>query len=119
MMCRQKFQRVVMEKMLGIHRDKLLPDFAGETFDKWLSRNPLPATPAEPTAKVVIFPTCFVNYFNPEPGKAAVEVFAKNGCAVKCPKQNCCGMPALDSARRRVCAQNSAGEYRFDAAAGA
>jgi glycerol-3-phosphate dehydrogenase subunit C len=88
---------VVMEKMLGIHRDKLLPDFAGETFDKWLARNPLPAIPAEPTAKVALFPTCFVNYYNPAPGKAAVEVFAKNGCAVKCPKQNCCGMPALDS----------------------
>ncbi len=98
MMCRQKFQRVAMEKLLGIHRDKLLPDFAAETFDKWLARNPIPAMPAEPTAKVVIFPTCFVNYFNPGPGKAAVEVFAKNGCAVKCPKQNCCGMPALDSA---------------------
>ncbi len=59
-------------------------------------RNPLPAPPAEPTAKVALFPTCFVNYYNPAPGKAAVEVFAKNGCAVKCPKQNCCGMPALD-----------------------
>jgi len=95
-MCRQKFQRVVMEKLLGIHRDKLLPDFAGETFDKWLERNPLPAILAEPAAKVAIFPTCFVNYYNPAPGKAALEVFAKNGCAVKCPKQNCCGMPALD-----------------------
>jgi glycerol-3-phosphate dehydrogenase subunit C len=97
MMCRQKFQRVVMEKLLGIHRDKLLPDFADETFEKWLERNPIPAPPAEPTAKVALFPTCFVNYYNPAPGKAAVEVFAKNGCAVKCPKQNCCGMPALDS----------------------
>jgi glycerol-3-phosphate dehydrogenase subunit C len=96
MMCRQKFQRVMMEKMLGIHRDKLLPDFAEETFDKWLERNPLPASPAEPAAKVAVFPTCFVNYYNPAPGKAAVEVFTKNGCAVKCPKQNCCGMPALD-----------------------
>ena len=97
MMCRQKFQRVVMEKMLGIHRDKLLPDFAAETFDKWLESHPLPAIPVEPAAKVAIFPTCFVNYYNPAPGKAAVAVFAKNGCAVKCPKQNCCGMPALDS----------------------
>src|SRR5258707_62458 len=91
MMCRQKFQRVVMEKLLGIHRDKLLPDFADETFDKWLERNPLPAIPAEPAAKVAIFPTCFVNYYNPAPGKAAVEVFAKKGCALKWPKQSCCG----------------------------
>jgi glycerol-3-phosphate dehydrogenase subunit C len=94
--CHQKFQRVIMEKLLGIHRDKLLPDFAGETFDKWLKRNPLPPAPAEPAAKVALFPTCFVNYYRPAPGIAAVDVLAKNGCDVKCPKQNCCGMPALD-----------------------
>lgn len=95
--CHQRFQRVMMEKLLGIHRDKKLPEFAIETFEKWLKRTGLPPIPDSPTAKVAIFPTCFVNYYNPAPGKAAVEVFAKNGCAVKCPKQNCCGMPALDS----------------------
>lgn len=94
--CHQKFQRVMMEKLLGIHRDKKLPDFAAETFEKWLKRTGLPPIPPAPTAKVAIFPTCFVNFYNPAPGKAAVEVFAKNGCAVKCPRQNCCGMPALD-----------------------
>jgi glycerol-3-phosphate dehydrogenase subunit C len=94
--CHQKFQRVMMEKMLGIHRDKRLPDFAAETFEKWIERVGLPPEPAEPAAKVAIFPTCFVNFYNPAPGIAAVEVFAKNRCAVKCPKQNCCGMPALD-----------------------
>ncbi|MDO8432652.1 MAG: heterodisulfide reductase-related iron-sulfur binding cluster [Candidatus Binatus sp.] len=94
--CHRKFQRVIMEKMIGIHRDKILPDFAKETFEKWLARTGLPPAPAEPAAKVALFPTCFVNYYNPGPGKAAVEVFAKNRCAIKCPKQNCCGMPALD-----------------------
>jgi glycerol-3-phosphate dehydrogenase subunit C len=44
----------------------------------------------------VLFPTCFVNYYNPGPGKAAVDVLTRNGCNVTCPKQNCCGMPALD-----------------------
>ena len=86
----------MMEKMLGIHRDKKLPEFAGETFEKWLRRNPLPPQPAEPNAKVALFQTCFVNYYNPAPGKARFRVLAKNGCAVRGPKQNCCGMPALD-----------------------
>jgi len=94
--CHNRAQRVLMEKLLGIHRDKKLPDFASESFEKWLSRNPLPAAPPMPAAKVVLFPTCFVNYYNPGPGKAAVEVLAKNSCTVTCPKQNCCGMPALD-----------------------
>ena len=30
---RQPLLRVVMEATLGIHREKLLPDFHGETFD--------------------------------------------------------------------------------------
>lgn len=94
--CKNRLQRTIMEKLLGIHRDKKLPDFAGETFEKWLSRNPLPADPANPSAKVVLFPTCFINYYNPGPGQAAVEVLARNNCAVSCTKQNCCGMPALD-----------------------
>ncbi|MGH7935019.1 MAG: anaerobic glycerol-3-phosphate dehydrogenase subunit C [Candidatus Binataceae bacterium] len=94
--CRSQFQRFMMEKMLGIHRDKKLPEFAGETFEAWLKRNPLPAAPSEPAAKVAIFHTCFVNYYNPAPGKALVKVLERNGCAIKCPNQNCCGMPALD-----------------------
>jgi len=94
--CRSAFQRRVMEKMLGIHRDKKLPEFAGETFEKWIARTGLPAAPAEPAARVAIFHTCFVNYYNPGPGKALVTVLAKNGCAIKSPPQNCCGMPALD-----------------------
>ncbi len=94
--CRSPFQRAMMEKMLGIHRGKRLPDFAGETFEAWIARIGLPPAPAEPAAKVAIFQTCFVNYYNPAPGRAAVSVLAKNQCAIACPAQNCCGMPALD-----------------------
>lgn len=94
--CRNRMQRVVMEKLLGIHRDKKLPEFAGETMEKWIARNPLPKEPANPSAKVVLFPTCFINYYDTGPGKAAVKVLTKNGCAIACPKQNCCGMPAVD-----------------------
>ncbi|HVA36533.1 MAG TPA: anaerobic glycerol-3-phosphate dehydrogenase subunit C [Candidatus Dormibacteraeota bacterium] len=94
--CRNRQQRVVMEVLLGIHRDKKLPEFPGETFEQWLARNPLPAEPERPTAKVVLFATCFINYYNPGPGKAAVDVLRRNGCAVTCTRENCCGMPALD-----------------------
>jgi len=95
--CRSPFQRRMLEKMLGIHRDKKLPEFAGETFEKWLRRAGLPAPPAEPSAKVAIFHTCFVNYYNPAPGRALVAVLSRNGCELISPPQNCCGMPALDS----------------------
>ncbi|MBF6568127.1 MAG: anaerobic glycerol-3-phosphate dehydrogenase subunit C [Candidatus Binataceae bacterium] len=94
--CRQRVQRVLMDKLLGIAREKKLPEFVSETFEKWLARNPLPAAPAEPAAKVLLFYTCFGNYYGPEPAKAAIKVMARNQCAVACPKQNCCGMPAID-----------------------
>jgi Fe-S oxidoreductase len=94
--CKMKLQRAIMEKLLGIHRDKQLPEFAGETFERWLESHPTPAAPAEPSAEVVLFPTCFINYYAPEVGKAAVEVLARNNVAVTCAKQNCCGMPAID-----------------------
>jgi Fe-S oxidoreductase len=94
--CRNALQRRMMEKLLGIHRDKQLPEFAGETFEKWIARNGLPDPPSEPAAKVAIFHTCFVNYYNTEPGKALVTVLAKNQCKIASPPQNCCGMPALE-----------------------
>lgn len=91
------FHRVIMEKMLGIHRGKILPDFVGETFEEWFRshRHELGVDDGA-NGKVALFDTCFVNYNAPDVGKAAVDVLARNRVAVKCPKQNCCGMPALD-----------------------
>jgi Fe-S oxidoreductase len=94
--CRNTLNRALMEKLLGIHRDKKLPEFADQTLAKWMRHGGLPPEPANPTSKVVLFPTCFINFYDTAPGEAAVKVLAKNGCAIACPKQNCCGMPALD-----------------------
>ncbi len=91
---RQPVLRRGMELAIGIHRDKILPDFHSETFEEWFRRQPAPA--GDPS-KAVLFTTCFVNYNNPQLAKDAVEVFSKNGIALSCPKQNCCGMPALES----------------------
>ena len=89
--------RAVMEKAAGIHRDKTLPDFHSPTFEAWFAE--LAGGDGEIAGEhpVVLFHTCFVNYNNPQIGKDAVEVMEHNDCRVACPKQNCCGMPALDS----------------------
>jgi glycerol-3-phosphate dehydrogenase subunit C len=90
---RQPLLRFGLEQVLGVHRDKLLPDFHGETFEEWFRKQPAPA--GDPN-RAVLFYTCSVNYNEPEVGKAAVEVYSKNGIALGAPKQNCCGMPALE-----------------------
>jgi Fe-S oxidoreductase len=45
---------------------------------------------------VALFYSCSVNYNEPQIGRDAVSVLEKNGCAVACPPQVCCGMPYLD-----------------------
>jgi glycerol-3-phosphate dehydrogenase subunit C len=89
---RQPLMRRALEQVAGIHRDKLLPEYPAEPFESWFRRQP-----ARGGEEVVLFTTCFVNHYNPQIGKDAVEVFARNGLALVCPEQNCCGMPALDA----------------------
>ncbi len=88
------FNRLLMDKTIGIHKDRDLPDYASETFAAWWGRR----APAETNGgtPVALFATCFVNYNDPSIGQAAVEVLEKAGCAVDCPEQSCCGMPKLD-----------------------
>ncbi|HKJ00260.1 MAG TPA: anaerobic glycerol-3-phosphate dehydrogenase subunit C [bacterium] len=88
--------RWLLEKLLGVHRHKLLPAFHGQTFLRWFRRNKGKLKLDGDKGKVFYFPTCFVNYNNPEIGKAAVRVFARNGLTVACDYKQCCGMPALD-----------------------
>lgn len=101
--------RRIMESTLKIHRDKKLPDFAPQPFEKWAKahtdsleegRPTFPAENledgAEPHAKLALFHTCYINWNNPDPGRATIDILRKNGCSVTVPEQNCCGMPALD-----------------------
>ncbi len=89
------FNRMLMEKTIGIDRDRNLPDWTDETFDHWWAQR----TPKEQRGdapKAVLFPTCSVNYNDPEVGQAAVEVLERSGVNVVSPPFKCCGMPALD-----------------------
>ncbi len=93
---RIKPNRWLLEKMLGVHRHKLLPKFHGQSFMAWFRRNRGQYALDGSNGKVFYFPTCFVNYNNPEIGKAAISVFSRNGLTVACDYKQCCGMPALD-----------------------
>ena len=89
--------RGVMEKVTGIAKDRLLPTFAKVRFSKWFRSRGASAI-AEPRATVALFPTCLVEYQDPEIGKAAVGVYERNGIACELPDgQICCGMPWLDA----------------------
>jgi Fe-S oxidoreductase len=88
--------RWAMEKTLGISAKKELPCFAGETFTAWFRKRPKAAVPAEPSARVVFYPTCSVEWNRPEIGKAAVQVLEQNGVEIVVEYPRCCGMPFFD-----------------------
>ena len=103
---RNRANRLLMEKTIGVHRDKLMPTYTRDTFPRWWERHrPMlePAEPlkegiAEPTPmKVALFSTCLIDFNDPEVGRAAVAVLEHNGVeVVRPPEQVCCGMPFLD-----------------------
>jgi len=89
------FLRGLMEKYLGVHRNRMLPRFHGETFRKWIRKQPA-SSKGSGDEKVALFYTCTVNYNEPEIGKSAVAVFQKNRIECVIPDQQCCGLPFLD-----------------------
>jgi len=92
---RNSINRWLMEKFLGLHRERILPSYARETFQRWFERRGEQQGTRD-GKKVALFYTCSVNYNQPETGRASVRVLEKNRCRVECPKQQCCGMPFLD-----------------------
>jgi Fe-S oxidoreductase len=91
--------RVLAEKALGVHRDRLLPRWSDETFYDWWRRRGGATAPegrAPARDRVALFVGCSVNANNPEIGRAAVAVLEKNGCEIAVPPPRCCGMPSLE-----------------------
>ena len=88
--------RWFMEKALGIHRDKLLPEFASTTFEAWAKEAGL--VQDKPGGEAVLFQTCYVQNNEPEIGKDTVHVLQENQVDVRCANGlECCGMPAWES----------------------
>ncbi len=87
--------RWFMEKLLGIHRDKLLPEFAGTTFERWAESV---GRVSENTGfETVLFPTCYVQNNEPEIGRDTLEVLDQNQVDCNCVRGlECCGMPAWE-----------------------
>jgi Fe-S oxidoreductase len=95
-----RLARVLMEKTLGVHRDRLLPVWSAQTFQDWWAEHGGATQPSPQRGaleRVALFVTCSVNNAAPEIGRAAVGVLERNGCEVVVPEQRCCGMPSLES----------------------
>jgi len=99
--------RMFMQAALGIHKDKLLPDFAPTTFEKWAGENGR-IQPKPDGVEAVLFPTCYVQNNEPQIGRDTLDVLDRNQVKTACVKGlQCCGMPAwetgdLDTVRKQA-----------------
>ena len=85
--------RGALIKVLGVHRDKLLPDFAGTTFEKWAAQDGR----IKDRGEAVLFQTCYVQNNEPHIGRDACAVMDANQVDMACAKGlGCCGMPAWE-----------------------
>ena len=92
--------RRIMEMTVGIAAERLLPPYARQRFSTWFRkrRGPEPRTVPAHQGDVALFPTCLVEYQNPQAGKDCVRVYERNGISVSVPEGwRCCGAPWLHS----------------------
>ena len=95
LMNRLSIPRWFMEKIIGIHRKKILPNFSFSTFEQWSAK--LGLIRENQKAETVLFQTCYVQHNEPQIGKDTLEVLEKNKVDCACVKGlRCCGMPAWE-----------------------
>ena len=116
---RNPLLRLLMEKVIGIHRQRPLPRYQWLTFERWFKRRPsssdsLPlvgrAGEGVKNRTVAYFYGCWVNYNERRLGEMVVGILERNGIEVVVPKQQCCGIPAVVNANlplaRKYAVQN-------------
>lgn len=88
--------RKLMEKTAGIAAERLLPPYTKQRFTTWFKKRARAALGRDRRARAAVFPTCFVEYMQPDIGHDLVKVYERNGveCSLASTTQ-CCAAPLL------------------------
>lgn len=96
---KNKFSREILQKTLGVHKDRELPPFApGKFRSSFSSSSSHSVKNGDRTpGKVAVFSTCYVNYNEPGMGHDLLALLEHNEIPyVVVEKEACCGMPKLE-----------------------
>ena len=91
--------RSLMEKAIGVHRERRLPPYSSGTFRGQATSSEARQVKngARTPGKVAVFATCYVNYNEPGIGHDLLAVLDHNEIPYKIvDKEACCGMPKLE-----------------------
>jgi Fe-S oxidoreductase len=86
--------RKAVASLTGVSAVRLLPPFARQRFSTWF-RTRAPAVTERRHGKVVVYPTCLVEYQATAIGKDLVRVYERNGIECSLSAAGCCGAPWL------------------------
>ncbi len=89
---RHPLTRALMERTLGVSRERTLPAFAPEPFTSWFRKRGAPQGSAK---QVVLFNDTFNTWNEPHIAIAATEVLEALGYEVLLPGHRCCGRPMM------------------------
>ncbi|HVK55780.1 MAG TPA: heterodisulfide reductase-related iron-sulfur binding cluster [Burkholderiales bacterium] len=91
--------RKVMEGVLGIHKDRKLPEYDSKKFRNTIEKSsefPI-RDGANTPGKVAIYSTCYINYNEPGIGHDLTRILEHNEIPYTLvEKEVCCGMPKLE-----------------------
>jgi Fe-S oxidoreductase len=96
---RSGFTRGLMDRALGIHKDRMLPEYSASKFRRTARPNAaFPVNDGKNTpGKVALFATCYINCNEPGIGHDLLTILAHNEIPVTLvEKEACCGMPKLE-----------------------
>jgi glycerol-3-phosphate dehydrogenase subunit C len=88
--------RKVVAQVTGVSPVRLLPPYAKQRFSTWFQQRPKIDFAAR-QGRVTVFPTCLVEYQEPDIGKDLVKVYERNGIECDNTAAGCCGAPWLHS----------------------
>jgi Fe-S oxidoreductase len=91
--------RTVMQSVLGVHKDRILPEYSSAKFRSTAHANAsfVVENGANAPGKVAIFATCYVNYNEPGIGHDLLKILEHNRVpTIVVEKEACCGMPKLE-----------------------
>ncbi|MBU1950211.1 MAG: 4Fe-4S dicluster domain-containing protein [Candidatus Eisenbacteria bacterium] len=101
-MNRWRVVRLLLEKSLRVHRDCRIPRFHRRTFEGWFRKKErrIKRATLGRGGKVLLAPTCSVNYYYPEIGIAAVQILHHHDIQIICPPVRCCGGAHLETGNK-------------------
>jgi glycerol-3-phosphate dehydrogenase subunit C len=101
--------RALMQRTLGVHRERVLPEYTGAKFRSQARPNSriAPREGKSAPGKVAVFSTCYVNYNEPGIGHDLLAVLEHNEVpAIIVEKETCCGMPKFELGDLEAVARN-------------